>query len=416
MKRLLVALLLIAAVLLPAPVQAGVFIEETAAAEWKIWSSGTTTQNLYSISMVSANDGWAVGAGGTALHWDGSAWSAFPTGVTSALLSVDMLTSNEGWAVGEGGILLHWNGIAWKRDTTSDGNGIYNMRAVSVFSPMHAWAVGDWDSRPRAMHFNGYRWEAWELPQDSIPRSISIIDEEVGYVVGDNGTILTKQLGDWVGVASPTEFHLNAVITNSIMDGWAVGNEGEILHRIFSIWFALETPTSASLKSISTTPTSGLWSVGSGGTILRGDSSAWQLVSSPTSANLKAVGMVSDSDGWAVGDGGIILRYTSQNPVPGLASLSPAAMPAGANGGVLVVNGSFFSTNSVVLWNGEALPTAYISDLKLAAQVPASKLAAAGYNTVTVTSPAPGGGSSSSLICEVLDLPIALFLPLIHLP
>ena len=39
----------------------------TAEADW----SSPTTANLADVSMVSANDGWAVGASGTIIHWNG---------------------------------------------------------------------------------------------------------------------------------------------------------------------------------------------------------------------------------------------------------------------------------------------------------------------------------------------------------
>lgn len=416
MKRVFISLMLMAVLLLPAPAQAGHPADEAAVSEWRVWSSGITTQDLTSISMVSATDGWAVGAGGLALHWDGSQWTAFPTGVTATLRSVDMLTSTDGWAVGDLGVFLHWNGSQWQRDTSGDGNNIYSMRAVSMFASGNVWAVGDWNSQPRMQHFNGYRWENWEMPQKSIPQAISIIEDEVGWIVGNGGYIMTKSLGDWMPVTSPVETRLNAVITNSMSDGWAAGDEGVVLHRLDNAWYKVETPTSVSLKSIAITPSDGLWIVGSGGTILHWNGSAWSSADTPITATLNGVSMVSNSDGWAVGNGGIILRYSGQNPAPAISSLAPSAIPAGTNGSVLVVSGSFFSTTSVVLWNGETLPTTYISDLKLAAQVPAEKLAAAGQNAVTVTSPAPGGGASASLICAVLDLPFSIFLPLIHQP
>lgn len=411
MKRFLVSLLLLAVLIQPAPVQA-----EVQVLEWKIWSGSVFTNNLYSISMLNASEGWAVGAGGLALHWNGTQWESVPTGVSSTLLSVDTYSSTEAWAVGEGGIFLHWNGIQWERDHSSDGNDVYDMRSVHIITPTHVWAAGDWNTKPRLQHHNTMRWENWEVPQEGIPRSISIIDDEIGWIVGDNGVILTKSLGDWVPAFSPVNTRLNAVLTLSASNAWAAGDAGVILRRTTSLWYTVPTPTQASLKSIDFTPTAKLWSVGSGGTILYWDGGQWNSVSSPTTHTLNGVSMVSDSNGWAVGDGGIILRYNPQNPAPALSSLAPAVMPAGANGGVLVVNGSGFVTNSVVLWGGDALPTTYVHDMLLIAQVPASKLAAAGQSPVSVSSPGPGGGASSSLICEVADLPYAIFLPLLARP
>ena len=49
---------------------------------------------------------------GTALHWNGSAWSSTSTGTTVDLASVSGTASNDVWALGLG-TSLHWNGSAW---------------------------------------------------------------------------------------------------------------------------------------------------------------------------------------------------------------------------------------------------------------------------------------------------------------
>ena len=83
------------------------------------------------------------------------------------------------------------------------------------------------------------------------------------------------------------------------------------------------------------------------------------------------------------------------NPVPSLISLSPTSANAGDPGVMLTVNGRNFLPASTVAWNGGALATTYISGAQLMASIPASDLATAGTADVTVTTPAPGGGTSS---------------------
>jgi hypothetical protein len=58
------------------------------------------------------------------------------------------------------------------------------------------------------------------------------------------------------------------------------------------------------------------------------------------------------------------------------------------------VNGTGFVSTSVVQWNGTALTTHFVSGSQLTATVPASDIASAGSGWVTVTNPAPGGGTS----------------------
>ncbi|MEO7719060.1 MAG: IPT/TIG domain-containing protein [Capsulimonas sp.] len=82
------------------------------------------------------------------------------------------------------------------------------------------------------------------------------------------------------------------------------------------------------------------------------------------------------------------------NAVPVLTAISPAAATAGASALTLTATGTGFISGSTVKWNGTALTTTYISATSLTAAVPASLLVTAGTASVTVASPAPGGGTS----------------------
>ena len=85
------------------------------------------------------------------------------------------------------------------------------------------------------------------------------------------------------------------------------------------------------------------------------------------------------------------------NPVPNLSSLSPASWTLGYGGFSLEVNGARFVPSSVVYWNSKALQTSYVSSTQLLASGPDSLVASLGTAQVTVTNPAPGGGTSNAL-------------------
>lgn len=70
---------------------------------------------------------------------------------------------------------------------------------------------------------------------------------------------------------------------------------------------------------------------------------------------------------------------------PGITSLSPSSVTAGASAFTLTVNGSNFATDAVVKWNGTNLTTTFVSSTQLTAAVPAPNVASAGTATVTVT-------------------------------
>ena len=84
-----------------------------------------------------------------------------------------------------------------------------------------------------------------------------------------------------------------------------------------------------------------------------------------------------------------------------MTSISPDSIVAGSGSITLTVTGSGFVASSIVNWNGAALTTGYVSATELTATVPAFDLAAAGSANVTVTSPAPGGGTSTAAVFSI---------------
>ena len=68
------------------------------------------------VTMVSADDGWALGGTSstpatTILHWDGFAWNFASNPTTSRLTSVGMVSATDGWAVGFSGTILRYVGV-----------------------------------------------------------------------------------------------------------------------------------------------------------------------------------------------------------------------------------------------------------------------------------------------------------------
>jgi hypothetical protein len=84
------------------------------------------------------------------------------------------------------------------------------------------------------------------------------------------------------------------------------------------------------------------------------------------------------------------------NPSPSTPTLSPSSVTASNLTDIEVtLGGSGFVVTSVAEWNGTPLATAYISGSKLVVLIPAGDIAAPGSAQITVTNPAPGGGTSS---------------------
>ncbi|MGO4516433.1 beta strand repeat-containing protein [Terriglobus sp. 2YAB30_2] len=83
-------------------------------------------------------------------------------------------------------------------------------------------------------------------------------------------------------------------------------------------------------------------------------------------------------------------------PVPTLTALSPNYGPMNT-ATKITLTGTGFSTASTVSLNGTQLTTTYNSSTSLSVTVPASSLSLPGNYSFSVATPAPGGGTSSSL-------------------
>ena len=103
-----------------------------------------------------------------------------------------------------------------------------------------------------------------------------------------------------------------------------------------------------------------------------------------------------------------------ENPAPSVTEISPfKAYARGFNSTPLtvVIYGSNFIEGSVAQWNGQTRPTTYVSDSELHVTLLASDLMQAGSGGISVFTPGPGGGTSTTLTFTLRVLHTS-FLPL----
>jgi hypothetical protein len=92
------------------------------------------------------------------------------------------------------------------------------------------------------------------------------------------------------------------------------------------------------------------------------------------------------------------MKVTIVNPpAPTLTSISPTAGPLGTTT-LVTLYGTNFASNTVVSYNGTALPTSFSNSTTLIATLPAASVPLPGNGSFTVTTPAPGGGTSAAMI------------------
>ncbi len=90
--------------------------------------------------------------------------------------------------------------------------------------------------------------------------------------------------------------------------------------------------------------------------------------------------------------------------VPAIATLSPNAAVAGSTDVTLTLTGTGFVSNSVVYLGATSLSTTYVSSTQVMAIVPASQITALGWLAISVSSPAPGGGTSNVMPFSVYQV------------
>lgn len=88
------------------------------------------------------------------------------------------------------------------------------------------------------------------------------------------------------------------------------------------------------------------------------------------------------------------------NAVPFLYPLTSATTPGGKEF-TLTVNGTGFAPGAVVNWNGSARTTTFVNSSQVTAAITAADIATPKTAVITVTNPAPGGGTSNAINFEV---------------
>lgn len=112
--------------------------------------------------------------------------------------------------------------------------------------------------------------------------------------------------------------------------------------------------------------------------------------------------------------GGTSVPRTLQvlNPVPTLSTLTPSTGAAGQDSLVLRVTGTGFTVSSAIQLSGASRTTRFVSATELETTLTADDVSGAGTHNVAVTTPAPGGGTSSALPLTLTQpVPVLTALP-----
>jgi len=268
-----------------------------------------TTDDLRGVWGSDASDVFAVGHGGTILHYNGTSWSSQTSGTVNTLYGVWGTASNNVFAVGASGTILKYDGSDWSSQTSGTTNNLYSVWGTSDGS--HVFAVGasgtilystgsgSWSSQTSGTTNNLYG--VWGTASDNV------------YAVGASGTILKYSGADstWSSEASGTPNNLYSVWGSASNEIFAVGASGTILNYISS-WSSQTSNTTNNLYGVWEISTGDhVFAVGASGTILYSsdDGDNWSSQTSGTTNNLYSVWGSGASNVFAVGTSSTILNY-----------------------------------------------------------------------------------------------------------
>ena len=169
-------------------------------------NTGTGNNDLWSITVVTPEDIWAVGDyflygqgyQPLTLHWDGTAWTQVPCpyfgrpSYDNHLFAVAAAANDDVWAVGtynttDGkALIIHWDGDQWSlMDSPAVGN--QELLGIAVRTPSDVWTVGYNNSGESLVeHWDGSQWS--RIPSPNV-RSTNILGAVAPLTATDVWTV-----------------------------------------------------------------------------------------------------------------------------------------------------------------------------------------------------------------------------------
>ncbi|RPJ60732.1 MAG: S-layer homology domain-containing protein [Acidobacteria bacterium] len=278
---------------------------------WSIMASGTTNR-LNGVWASSASDVFAVGVSGTILHFDGTNWSAMTSGTTEWLSSV-WGTSATDVFVTAGTAILHYDGTAWTAMEGSRGaNDIWGSSGNDIFTVGNLRVIS---------HYDGGTWTS-TTPDIFNTNPITAVWGASGndvFAAGPGASISHYNGTSWSYMASGTTETLQALWGSSGTNVYATGSNGKILHYNGISWRSENSGTASTLYGVWGSSADDVFAVGQNGTILHYGGSVWSAMSG-TTVGFYGVWGSSANDVFAVGgvwngasQEGTILHYDGSN-------------------------------------------------------------------------------------------------------
>lgn len=221
--------------------------------KWDIISPFPTHGNITGLDFIDDDNGYLITDGGRLMQTTdgGTNWSEMSLATISiGPWQVDFLSEDVGWVLGGTLIEEPWFQVIYHTDDGGESWGTWllggeeatcELTSIQIESVDRGWAVGsvstvDGTGAVVYSFDSNQGWAFSRLPDSEYItlRSVSFLNRNIGWVVGDQGYIgRTANSGQqWEKLDSGTEANLYDVDFYSLTHGWTVGgnfNEGLIL-------------------------------------------------------------------------------------------------------------------------------------------------------------------------------------------
>lgn len=231
----------------------------------------TTLRALEAIYMINQSEGYSGGGSGIVFKTSngGENWDFFGS-MTSLLTDMDFATATQGYCCGNSGAVFS---ITPQGVENLNSGLASDLAGISSPSIDHVWVCGG----SNIVHFDGLSFDFQSGPLGSY-NAISFINDQEGWVVGNNGLIGHTENGGetWYSQINPD-----------------LGNRS-----LYDLFFLDENAG---------------WAVGFNGVILKTSNGGenWEVEGVDLTTNfLRGVHFTSPTNGYVVGNGITLLKYT----------------------------------------------------------------------------------------------------------
>ncbi len=314
---------------------------------------GITDATLFGVWASGDDDAWAVGEGGTILHWDGKKWISATSGAPKDIFGLGGSVAGDAYAVGDQGLVATLN--SWGISAVSVPP-VSALRAIAVGpsspgGPDHTVAVGDggavlesdgssWTIADPAVFqgsplrgvaaagnggfvavggYDGYgqiftkpAGGAWKqaMTVSGMLYGVAATGPTTAFAVGAAGLLVERNGDAWTESPGALGYdNVNAIYALSPQDVWVVGNSGFSSHYVAGTWQPIPATLGANLTGVWAASGKDVYACGLLGSIAHYDGSKWTDMSGPPAVDWTAIWGRSADEIYVGGKGGIVARW-----------------------------------------------------------------------------------------------------------